>query len=781
LIDEFQDTSGAQSKLIYYLINYFDNPDVFIVGDDDQSIFSFQDANVKNIIEFNTTFNNTITKVVLEENYRSSQNILDVAKTLISSNVERIETDKTLIAKSDKIKDLKLLPKIIEYKSIATETVGIAMQIEKLIANGVSSNEIAVLYRNHKDVSDLAQYLSNVKIPIFLVQKTNLLSYSLIEQIVSIIKYVEEELISPYNGDQTLFRILHYPFFNIRPIEIAQIALSTSQKKYANYAEKKKDIYSLRVAISEQIPIEKQTTLFNQAPVSNVKKVSDILEGLIADAASCTLQQFFENLLYKCGILNFSLVANDKFTSLQLINNFFDYLKSETQKNNLNIHEFVKNLDLLIENEIKIPYYKMDGEEKGVKMMTAHASKGAEFEHVFIINCTAKTWGLKRASSHEFKLPKQVISDHEIELLSPLEEERRLFYVAITRAKTNLTMSYYIQDEQEKKVERTQFIEEIIGEGVELINETITEEDLVKFYSTKFQRNEPPKLELIDSNYINERLKNYSLSVTHLNNFLKCPISFYFQNIIKVPSAKNASMTFGSAVHFALEKLFRKMQESENQKFPSKDIFLNDFNWYMSKNTQSFTEEEFKLKSIYGAKILPAYYDAKINEWKTNVLVEKSILNIEVSGVPINGKLDRIDILGNNASVIDYKTGNFDKAKKKVNPPNEKDEIGGDYWRQAVFYKILMDNDSKNDKNVTNTIFDFIEPIQNEHKNLEVKVGKSDIDKVTEQIISTWDKIKNHEFNIGCGKKECDWCNFVKTNTIDANKQEFYAESEEEF
>ena len=128
-------------------------------------------------------------------------------------------------------------------------------------------------------------------------------------------------------------------------------------------------------------------------------------------------------------------------------------------------------------------------------------------------------------------------------------------------------------------------------------------------------------------------MKKYSLSVTHLNNYLDCPLKFYYQNLIKVPSAKNENMVFGSAVHFALQRLFEKMKKDVKETFPHKESLLEDFYWYMDRNRDSFTPEAFTLKMDYGEKILPAYYETHINNWNKTVSIERNIRNVYVQEV----------------------------------------------------------------------------------------------------------------------------------------------------
>jgi DNA helicase-2/ATP-dependent DNA helicase PcrA len=301
--------------------------------------------------------------------------------------------------------------------------------------------------------------------------------------------------------------------------------------------------------------------------------------------------------------------------------------------------------------------------------------------------------------------------------------------------------------------------------SLQIIGKTVDDNLLADYLYQRFVEKAKPEIELIEAAYIDEMLKRYTMSVTHLNNYLSCPLKFYYQNLIRVPAAKNESMAFGSAIHWCIERLFIKMKENGNVFLPKEDL-LADFNWYMKNNREAFTPEAFKLKTAYGQKILPAYYNYYIDKWNKIVVTEKAIRNVTVHNVPINGKLDKIEFNGKSANVVDYKTGKYDNAKKKLVRPNDKEPNGGDYWRQAVFYKILLDNDKTHDWKVVSTEFDFIEPDGEAYKTELVEVTDADITTVTQQIINTWQKIQNKAFNIGCGKPDCEWCNFVKSNQL---------------
>jgi DNA helicase-2/ATP-dependent DNA helicase PcrA len=138
-----------------------------------------------------------------------------------------------------------------------------------------------------------------------------------------------------------------------------------------------------------------------------------------------------------------------------------------------------------------------------------------------------------------------------------------------------------------------------------------------------------------------------------------------------------------------------------------------------------------------------------------------------IQGVPLKGKLDKLEFDGKSVNIVDYKTGDPDKAIPQTKGPSDKDPLGGNYWRQAVFYKILIDNYEQKDWKAVSTEFDFIEPDKKKNYRKEkLVITPADITTVTQQITGTWEKIQNREFNIGCGKEDCHWCNFVKTNNL---------------
>jgi DNA helicase-2/ATP-dependent DNA helicase PcrA len=766
LVDEFQDTSGSQNELLKFMLNYWETPNVFVVGDDDQSIFKFQGANMKNILDFANDYVNTLQTVVLKHNYRSNQHILDISKALINNNRERLTAqlalDKDLQAAHPRFNDLVVAPVINEYENPEKELVDVAMQIEKLLANGTEPGEIAVIYRNHSQVEELVQYLDTQQIAVNTKRKIDIFTLPFGEKIINILRYLAMEMDSPYSGDELLFEIMHYDFFNIPPIEIAKASVAVAKENFAT-SRNNEPKTSLRYYIS-QMRTPAQPGLFDQVQDQGMKFLISDIDYLLTYSASNTLQQLFQQVIAKMGILKYIMQQPDKGWYMQVLTNFFDFLKDESRKNpEIKLAGFIAIIKLMKENKIRLALNQVIFSENGINFLTAHGSKGLEYEHVFLIGCTKKIWDSK-GRNYGFSYP-DTLTQAADDDIAQKEESRRLFYVAVTRAKQCLSISFAGKDKNGKDQEASQFVGEILADSsLQLQHPKVTEEDMMAFLAIQFTETDQPRVELLDNNYIDLLLQNYTLSVTHLSNYLDCPLRFYFQCLIRVPSGKSPSATFGQAVHWALNKVFKNLKDDGNE-FPLTDDFMKEFRWYMYRNRDSFTKEDFKLRLDYGEKILPDYYNQNINVWNKIAVTERSIKNVEVEGVPVKGNLDKVEFNNKQVTVVDYKTGKYKYAKDKFIRPTTEQPNGGDYWRQAVFYKILIDNDHTIDWEVVSTIFEFVEPIsEGEYPKEKIVITPEDTAEVTDQIKTVYAKIMAHDFNTGCGKKECDWCHFVKSN-----------------
>lgn len=792
LVDEYQDTSGTQNRLVELLINYWDKPNVFVVGDDDQSIYRFQGANVENMLGFANSYKNDLLTVVLTHNYRSTQSILDVSKTIINKNNDRLikqieGLSKELLSSNQKIKHFTHKPLIHQYETQRQEMIGITQKVEQILADGIAPSKIGIIYKENKYGEELAQYFKLKKIPYYSKRSLNILNIPFAKKIISVLRYLSFEHDISYSGDELLFEILHYDWFNIPPIEIARTSIEVADKQYS---ENKTSIRKLLCERSKQ-PVR---DLFSQGMNEGLKKASEAIENLISKVPNVTLQSLFECIIREAGVLSFIMKSDDKIWLLQVLTGLFDFIKEETHRNaNLDLKHLIKLFDLMESENLSLPLTEVCGNDKGINLLTAHGSKGLEFEYVFFAGCNASFWEKKRKPFGGYKFPDNIFTSLATSEDGSDEELRRLFYVALTRAEQNLFISYCCFKNDGKELEPSMFIAEILDNHALQTEKVFIDLTVqTEFQILHLENDAKPEIDKIETEYINSLLERFVMNVTALNNYLKCPLEFYFKNLIRIPSPKNEATEFGSSVHYALEQLFRKMQTKDARDkiqvaseekpvyqngFPSKQEFIDDFTWYMHRHRESFTKEQFARRLEYGEDVLSNYYEKYIYTWNKIVALERNIKNVVVDGVPLKGKLDKLEFNGKEVNVVDYKTGNVDNAKDKLLPINEKNENGGDYWRQAVFYKILIDHNNR-DWNAVSSEFDFIEPNnKKEYKKIKLYIKPEDIATVKQQIKTAWDKIQQHNFYTGCGKPDCHWCEFVKTNKL---AKELHVMNEEE-
>lgn len=782
LVDEYQDTSGSQNKLVELLISYWDKPNVFVVGDDDQSIYRFQGANIYNMAQFAENYKADLLTVVLTDNYRSTQAILDVSRSVISRNEERMVKklpglSKELISAHPGRKDFDYLPTIKEFETQRLEMIDITLQVEQLLDEGIAPGEIGIIYKENKYGDDLAQYFKLRNIPVYTRRSMNILEIPLAQKIILLLKYLVAEHDVPYGGDEMLFEILHFDWFKIPAIEIAKLSVEVSEKKQAGNEKT-----SLRRLLCEKAN-EPPKDLFSTGIHPGLKKASEALEKLISDVPNLTLQQLFECCIRRAGILAHIMQSADKHWQLRVLTGLFDFVKEESHRNpEMQLQQLVNIIGLMEKEMLSLPLIQVSGSDKGVNFLTAHGSKGLEFDYVFFAGCNASIWEKKRNPYRGYKLPDTIFHTTVPTGREADEELRRLFYVAITRPRTHLNISFSRFKNDGKDLEPSMFIAEIKEHhDIPVEQGYVTEDDLSAFSALHFSEVEAPEIEKMEEEFITRLLEKFVMNVTALNNYLKCPLEFYFKNLIRIPSPKNEATEFGSAVHYALEQLFRKMSAKENiaKQFPLKEEFITDFEWYMRRNRENFTAEQFARRLEYGHEVLGNYYDTNINNFNKIVTIEYNIRNVTVNHVPLRGKLDKLEFDGRSVNVVDYKTGDPFKAIEKLKRPYEKDPNGGDYWRQAVFYKILVDNYEQKPWRVVSTEFDFIEPDKKkDYKKAKLVITPADIETVTQQISSVWQKIQEREFYTGCGKENCHWCRFVKTNNLAVALHELEEEAE---
>ena len=740
-VDEFQDTSVVQNELVDLLVKGKKNPNIFVVGDDDQSIYRFQGVSANNIRDFDKKYRPT--KIVLEENYRSSQAIIDASRQLISHN-PRVE--KVLVAAGDNKDYDYQLPILKSYPNAKDEMFGVLSEIKELIQSGVSPQEIGVIYGRNSYGEEFAKILRDNGIFVQMKENQDLFKEPIFKKIVAIFKY----LCQPSRDIRALRNIVYFDFFEV---ELSEIAKIRNLKK-----DEKITIPSI-AAIDKKLETIRKKVSRSENYLSPMYVLSDILKTL--------------------GIDEYIMKSKEKYHLVSVLNELYKLMSTECLLHpKLTVKGFLNQLSSLQEMKVSLPIEEISGSPSNcVQLMTAHGSKGLEFEHVFMMKCNDGNKGGKwpggENNSGRFSYPPSLNGKVENESQLKEEENRRLFYVAMTRAKKILHISY--SDDSPK----THFINEFENfiDPVEVTESFEECQSIDEVVIPKFS-----------DDIMSEILGELSLSVSTLNAFLKCPLSFYFNKGLKLSSETNEAMVFGSIIHEVLEKIYISMDDSQSSELTVKTVLpleeaLQLFETIFEEKSYQLSSDRIK-KDAYarGRNIIENLYK-KDGYLKDGVIAVEvpikgirlgDILNItvdlsEISDIELNGKIDKIECEEGVIRLIDYKTGKAKNAVDKLVPPGEKEPLGGDYWRQAVFYYILLTNAGIDisDKEIQ-VKYVFVEDSTNEDgfsETNDIRITQKEVDVVLSQIKDAVMRLKQGDFNCGCGlvKKDgnnfaCDYC-----------------------
>lgn len=747
-VDEFQDTSVIQYELVRLLVEGKEELNIFVVGDDDQSIYRFQGVSAKNIQDFDKEYHPT--KIVLEENYRSSQAIIDASRQLIKQN----KGEKKVLVAAGANKDYDYqLPILKSYPNAEAEMFGVLNEIKELIHSGVSPKEIGVIYGRNSYGEKFAKILRDNGIFVQMKkEEKNLFIDPFFKKILAILKYICQ----PSRNGRELRKILYFDFFEVEVSEIAKIRNLKNDEKISipSIAKIDKKLESIRKKVNK-----------SEKNLSPMYVLSELLKSL--------------------GIDGYIMKSKEKYHLVSILNTLHELMLTECLLHpKLTVKGFLNQLSSLQEMRISLPIKDISGSPSNcVQLMTAHGSKGLEFEHVFMMKCNDGKqkntyWPGGENNSGRFSYPPSLNGKAEDESLLKEEENRRLFYVAMTRAKKVLHLSY--SDDFDK----THFINEF----EEFIDEVEVKESFEDCQSV-----DKVKVPKFSNDVLNEILDELSLSVSTLNAFLKCPLSFYFNKGLKLPSETNEAMVFGSIIHEVLEKIYISMDDSQSSELTEKTVLsleeaLKLFETIFEDKSYQLSSDRVKRDAYTRARKIIENLYKKPGYLKNGVIaVEQHIKGIklgdilktmgesDISDVELNGKIDKIECEEGIIRLIDYKTGKAKNAKDKLVPPSEKESLGGDYWRQAVFYYILVTNAGIDisDKEVL-VKYVFVEDSTSEDgfsETEDIRITQEDVDKVLEQIRDAVVKLKEGNFNCGCGQVKddrnnypCDYCLQVLEN-----------------
>lgn len=734
LVDEHQDTNEGQNNLIELLTDapHLENkPNLFTVGDEKQSIYRFQGASAETFSRFQNLYKD-ICSITLVENYRSVQDILDGAHSL----VVKIKGLEDSIKLHSNTKEDKKKIDVREFSNYKFELLYLAEDIKSKIKNGISPSEIVVLYRANKNVSDIKTIFDFYRIPYTIFSKDKILDDPNIGNLINVLR-----VIFNLNDDHHLGKIFFVNFFHLDAYDSVKIL-----DKYRSLrGENKKHLF----AIIENQKILKEIEVKNVDDFVNLAK---ILKELNIESHNQKFPDFFKMFLEKIGYLKYMISSVDSRTQLVKLDKFLDEIKRQNEtKKAYHISDFIYFVDSFIKYNLDIKSTDPEIIE-GVSLMTAHGSKGREFEYVYIINATRKSWENSGGGS-SISLP---IYQYD----GDIEDERRLFYVAMTRAKNGLAISFARTDNNGREHEESEFVKEIDLDFKKEENmKSFEEKNIDKLAS--FMNFERRSTSLFEPEYLRQLFFKRGLNVSALNNYFDCPKKYLYKNLIRIPDIYSNTLVFGNIIHKTLENFFKISQKEE--KILSKDVFMGEFYKVLDRtNVPEKDEEKFRTK---GENILSLYYDEYHDVWTDKVKVEfgpkRNFVLDNKEIIELTGKIDKVEFLdegfSGNINIVDYKTG------KPFSEKTREQKI--DYERQIVFYHLLLeDYDNNESLHINKSFLDFLE--KNKKGNFEqysFEVEKEHLDKLKKEINDFAQDVLSMEFlKKGCNKKDCEWCQVEK-------------------
>lgn len=745
LVDEYQDTNNAQNTLVRLLSDYFENPNIFVVGDDKQSIYRFQGASMTNLLNFREWYPMAQT-ISLRQNYRSGQPVLDAAHVLIQNNQEQLSHILPEIHSDLTAQNLEGSVSFTSYATDDKEAMGVVEKIKQLLSQGVPASEIAIIYRENKEAQVFSDLLSRHGIAYHLESGNDILKDPDVRQLLTLL-----ELAKDPDNEPALFRYMYAPYSGILTTDLLAASRIKKQQRISWTT-----LLSAPEAPDHTPPLQWEDFQLLRAKVASWHR----------HAQNNNLGDTVEHIFIDSGLLNFIMQQANHIERLHRLRCFFDEVK------HLMTSVPFATLDHLFERLTIRQTYNLpliaapfaERSDNAIRLMTAHKSKGLEFMYVFIPHFHDGRWS--NTHKHDLiPLPRGIVKHHEVTDEQETEENRRLFYVALTRAKKAVYLSCAELDANNKKIMPCQFLTEI--ESIQV--EPPTPSSLVSL-SDFFSPVKTLFVEETSRAYLQSIVAKQPLTPTGLNTYLMCPLEYLYKDIYAIPGVREPYQAYGTAVHKALE-LWGNWSKSGDVEYNVNSI-LGVFTETLIKEglTQSELDRFLKL----GQDVLGDYYDHFASEWVAPLATEYSFTphSVILEGkVPITGKFDKIEpIKGSKlVRVVDYKTGRV-RSRNEIEGNTASSD--GDYKRQLVFYCVLAEADPFFPYTIGEAALTFID----DHKKFTTEIfeiTKQEKDELRQLIHAIHKEILSlnfehtpHKKQFGDGESLCDLLRIDGTITL---------------
>lgn len=736
MVDEFQDTNLAQMRILHNLTDNPANegkPNILVVGDDDQAIYSFQGADISNILRFKELYPSA-ELVVLTENYRSGAGIIEASREIIIQGNDRLETRLSDLTKKLTAQHTTAKVELFHAPTIDSERHWLVECIKKDIASGTKPADIAVLTRRHFEIQSLLPYFDAAGIAVNYERQDNVLeqppivALELLAQVVIALSKGEHDV-----ANSLMPKLLAHPAWGIAPKELWEL----STKAYDSHR------HWLDVMMSMPRFLDIHSWLVELAALSQHTALEPMIDRLIGrveeDGSAAKNSPFFEYYFAPDVLKEHPAQYLDCLAALRTIR---AQLREYHSKDELTLESFVEFVGLhrRLGTNLMVAHTSLDTAEDSVNLMTAHKSKGLEFDTVYIFDVVDNMWGEKaRSRSRNINyLENLQLADAG----ESADERLRLFYVAMTRAKHRLIMSYSDSNDTDKATLIASFLSESRTEQQDI--PALGDGELVQaaelaWYAPLVE----PTADL--RTLLEPTLQQYKLSVTHLNAFTDLsrggPQHFLLDHLLHFPSVKSPSASYGTAIHNTLQQAHVHLTATGERK-PIEDV-LRDFEVNLSHMRLSKLDlQTYQQKGSEQLQIFLAHsYDGFSPSQKAELDFGRQ--EVVLGDTRLTGKIDVVDINDRvkTMTVTDYKTG---KPALSWKSSDEWERIKlHKYRQQLMFYQLLINNsrDYHNYEVIAGRLC-FVEPTKSgKISTLEMSFEKEELDRLSLLIEKIWQRI----------------------------------------
>lgn len=637
LVDEFQDTNYAQFQLLKLMVGKDHN--ITVVGDDDQSIYKFRGAAISNILGFKDTYPGA-KQIVLTQNYRSTQIILDSARRLIChNNPDRLEIknniDKKLISQAAGGISIRHL----HYDTLSSEADGVANIIEeKVSAKEYTYKDFAILVRSNNDADPFLRSLNMQGIPYHFSGNQGLYSRPEIRLLISFLR-----VITDFNDSLDLYYLSSSVIYQLNPMDLTLCMNRANGTNRSLYY-----IYSNIEVFSELQDISSES----RASITRIlEDIRHYVKASIELPASSVLYDFLKNSGYLTRLISEPSMENEE--KIGNIAKFFDIVQgSERIIMNGRVREFVTHLDMLIKSGDNPPVAEVDMDIDAVNVLTVHKAKGLEFPVVFMVSLLSQRFPC-RHRNEPIPLPAALIKDILPSGDFHLQEERRLFYVGMTRAMKELYFTSGIDYGGVRKRKVSQFVMEALD--VPGVDKTLLKRSAIE----SIERFAPPVRSdktIYDKEIPGDEI--LKLSYYQIDDYLTCPLKYKYVHILRVPIMQHHSIIYGKALHSAVSEYNRR--KINGHSIGEEGLIRIFEEAWTNEGFLTREHEEMRLES--GRRALKEFYRKQEETGIIPAYVEKEF-SFPLENIKIRGRWDRIDINDENISIIDFKSSEVHTLK----------------------------------------------------------------------------------------------------------------------